>query len=439
VPVEFAGWMPVFERFGDCGRHPLFAHAATPPEGYRFVSSDPRQAPAGRWDRLRRACWKPLRAAGMMLHHAFQHGFWRWSRTLLDAGRFFWALVRKGYPLGDAARFVHSRHFGSQVMLPRSGLVFLTSVPFTYGQNPWAIEIEDSTTLFYPYLRNGETDSGDPRALSYFGMVKELLESPRCRAIVTHVRSTAESLPTLFQSETIAKKVFHIPLGVELPRRPVRQMRDETINLLFTNSWHQEAKSFYLRGGLDVLEAFAVLRERYPQLRLVLRSSLPDLPRRYMRMLLRGDVQVLGNFLSARQMDALQRRTHIYLLPSARVHIVSLLQAMAYGQAVIASDGWGFAEHVEHGRNGLVVPGRHGKTSWLDERGGLLREDYRPMFRPDPVIVEGLVESVSRLVEDSKLRRRLGKQARADVAARHSVAQWNERLKAVFDQVTHAR
>src|SRR5262245_30823554 len=249
-------------------------------------------------------------------------------------------------------------------------------------------------------------------------MVKELLESERCRAIVTHIRSTAESLPALFQSEKIAKKVFHIPLGVTLPRRPVRQGRDETINLLFTNSWHQEPKSFYLRGGLDVLEAFAVLRERYPQLRLVLRSSLPELPGRYMRLLLRGDVQVLGNFLRARQMDALQRRTHVYLLPSARVHIVSLLQAMSYGQALVVSDGWGFSEHVTHGRNGLVVAGRYGKTSWLDEEVGLLREDYRPMFRPDPAIVEGLVQSVSRLVEDGKLRRRLGRQARADVAAR---------------------
>jgi hypothetical protein len=112
---------------------------------------------------------------------------------------------------------------------------------------------------------------------------------------------------------------------------------------------------------------------------------------------------------------------------------------MSYGQAVVASDGWGFGEHVEHERNGLVVPGRYGKTSWLDERVGLLREDYRPMFRPDQAIVDGLVESVSRLVEDRVLRHRLGEQARADVEARHGVSQWNDRLKGVFDQVMHAR
>jgi glycosyltransferase involved in cell wall biosynthesis len=431
--------MPVFERFGDCGRHPLFAHAATPPQGYRFQESDPRHAPAGCVDRLRRALWKPLRPLGMMLRHAVQHGFGRWLVTFAHAAGLFGRLVRKGYPLGSAARFVHSRHFGSQIMLPRSGLVFLTSVPFTYGQNPWVIEIEDSTTLFYPYLRNGETDTGDPAALPYFGMVKELLESNRCRAIVTHVRSTAESLPALFRSEKIARKVFHIPLGVPLPRRAVRHGQDEMVNLLFTNSWHQEPRSFYLRGGLDVLEAFATLRRRYPQLRLVLRSSLPELPRRYARMILRGDVQVIGSFLPRRQMAYLQRRSHVHLLPSARIHIVSLLQAMSYGQAVVVSDGWGFAEHIEHERNGLVVPGRYGKTSWLDESAGMLREDYRPMFRPDPAVVEGLVESVSRLVEDRPLRRRLGRQARADVAARHGVAQWNERLKAVFDRVTNAR
>ena len=35
------------------------------------------------------------------------------------------------------------------------------------------------------------------------------------------------------------------------------------------------------------------------------------------------------------------RSVDIYLLPSARIHVVSILQAMSYGLAVVASDGWG--------------------------------------------------------------------------------------------------
>jgi hypothetical protein len=45
------------------------------------------------------------------------------------------------------------------------------------------------------------------------------------------------------------------------------------------------------------------------------------------------------------------------------------------------------------------------------------------------------VETVSRLVEDRALRKRLGGTARADVAERFHLRQWNEGLSRVFEQV----
>ncbi|HEV3260317.1 MAG TPA: hypothetical protein VG013_25910, partial [Gemmataceae bacterium] len=70
-------------------------------------------------------------------------------------------------------------------MLPRrAGLVFLTSVPYTYGQSPWVVEIEDATTLFCPFVYNGHTHDVDIHASPYFAPVKVLLESPSCRGII---------------------------------------------------------------------------------------------------------------------------------------------------------------------------------------------------------------------------------------------------------------
>jgi glycosyltransferase involved in cell wall biosynthesis len=173
-------------------------------------------------------------------------------------------------------------------------------------------------------------------------------------------------------------------------------------------------------------------------LRLTLRSGLPALDSHYHRIMEAGWVRVINRFLSAEEMDALMAESHIFLLPAARVHIVSLLQAMSYGLAVVASDGWGIEEYVTHEHNGLIVRGRYGKVSWADEQAGMLREDYEPMCTSDPELVEGLVEAVSRLVEDQQLRRRLGQTARADVESKHSLAQWNQGLKAALDQATSA-
>ena len=431
-PVEFLGWLPAFRRSGDCGTHPQFAHTNAPPEGYAFTRSATAGAPPQRLPlplRLAVALYLPL---AVFVRDCRRFGVLRCVATLIAFLRFALRFTRLTGRPAAALRFAHSRHFQSQVMAPRSRLAFLTSVPYTFGRNPWVIEIEDPTTLFHPFSHNGETWNADLRRSPYFPMVKAMLEADSCRGIVTHVRATAELLPTLFQSYAIARKITHAPLGVVLPQRRPKPDGD-TINLLFTNSWHGDPRGFFLRGGLDVLEAFDVLAARYPQLRLTIRSALPQLSERHHRILESNWVRVIARFTPRETLDKLQHESHVFLLPAARIHVVSVLQAMTHGQAVVVSDGWGMGEYVAHGETGLVVPGRYGKVSWADAEAGMLREDYRPMFEPDPTVVEGLVEAVSRLVEERSLRLRLGRQAREAVAERFNLSQWNAALKTAFD------
>jgi glycosyltransferase involved in cell wall biosynthesis len=64
----------------------------------------------------------------------------------------------------------------------------------------------------------------------------------------------------------------------------------------------------------------------------------------------------------------------------------------------------------------------------------MLREDYEPMAVADAAVVQGIVDAVSRLVEDRSLRARLGREARKDVETKYTVERWNQNLKNVFDQ-----
>jgi glycosyltransferase involved in cell wall biosynthesis len=454
VPVEFAGWLPVYEFSGNCGKHPQFSHTAEPPPGYRFTCSAPPRPRSNHWQR--RGEWllgevtRVVRLLGVMFRPIF--GLFRSApgvtlltrlRLLTALVRLFVSLVGNGAGLFAALRFLQSRHFHSQLLLAKTeGLVFLTSMPYTYGQKPWVIEIEDPTTLFYPLIENGNTAYLNLADSPYFRIVKALLESEQCKGIITHVKSTARMLPALFNSEAVNRKIHYTPLGVALPRRWQRHdepEETETINILFINSWCQIAENFYVRGGLDVLEAFAVLHERYPQVRLTLRTALPPLHDHFHRIIERGWVRVITRFLPSHEMDALLAGSHIFLLPAARIHVVSLLQAMSYGLAVVTSDGWGIEEYVTHERNGLIVKGRYGITSWVDEQAGMLREDYEPTYTADPGVVAGLVEAVSRLIEDRELRRRLGRTARLDVQNTYNLEQWNRGLKQALDAAVLGR
>ena len=443
IAVEFAGWLPCFTFFGDCGRHPQFSHTDVPPAGYRFVRSGPRadQAPTRRgWglgaaaQAVLLAAWLLVRPLCSVVRHAGRVGVVASLRTLASVVRLYRLLRRAGCGFWPAVQFLRTRHFASQVLVPpRAKLLFLTSVPFTYNQRPWVIEIEDPITLFFPFHQNGCTARTPIRRSPYLPVVKALLESDACRGIVTHMRSTAEALPKLFGSEIIAAKTACVPCGVALPPAGQDHADDGRLDLLFTCSWHQLPHSFFLRGGLDVLRAFETVHERYPHVRLTLRTRLPELKPRFRRILEKCWVRVIDRYLPNKDMDDLMRSSHVFLLPAARIHVVSVLRAMAYGQVVVASDGWGFREYVEHGRNGLIVPGRHGKTSWMDDTG-MLREDHDPMFTSSTSVAARLVEAISSLVEDHALRRRLGAQARRDAATRFSLERWNRGLKEALDR-----
>lgn len=419
IPIEHAGWLPVFAAVGEGDRHPAEEEVA--PDGYGYLRTGRYNADeiAGGRSWRRRA----VRAARL------------WSVTAA-ASRLLLRCWRGGASVGEALEFLRSRGFRSQLMLPRRrDLVFLPGAPLTYGQHPWIVEVDDVTSLFFPFVRSGHPADLDINRIRGYSAVKMLLESESCRNVITCSRSTAEAIPHLFDSETITGKTVHVPLAVPLPTRWQRHDESETVNLLFTGSPQGDAQDFYVRGGLDVLDAFSTASSHCPQLRLVLRTRLPqDLRARHREITSDPRITILDETVSAGEMDHLSRSSHVYLHPSARVHARCLLRAMSYGLVPVVSDGRGMSEYVEHDHNGLVLNGRDGKLACSDERPGPLREDRRPMHRSDPDTVRHLVAILAALVENRTLRRRLGSVARRHVERKFSLARRNRALKKIFDR-----
>jgi glycosyltransferase involved in cell wall biosynthesis len=140
----------------------------------------------------------------------------------------------------------------------------------------------------------------------------------------------------------------------------------------------------------------------------------------------------MDRFLPKNEWNSVWTSTDAYLLPAARIHVISILEAMSHGLPVIVSDGWGIEEYVTHAVNGLVVKGRYGRASWVDYETGVLKEDYSQLFQPDPGVVKGIIDFVSSLIEDPLLCTRLGEAARQTVEKHHTMATWNEGLGAVL-------
>lgn len=410
--------------YGSVGSHPQFNCLNQPPAGYEFIHDDPLSAAQS--SQFKRRAVKVSR----LIH------------LLGPAGSVAIRGVIRGAAIGELMRFYVTRGGArSQAAIPISTpLAFVRSFPFILGQVPWVIEIEDTTTLFRPYIFNGDTVSLDLTKNKWFPFIKALLQSDSCRGIICHVKSCANSVSRLFASKALSAKTFYVPLGMSATSPLSLQVKDEsdTVDILFTNSWNQAEQGFYARGGVDLLEAFAILRNKYPGLRLTLKTTLPrSLHRRYRDMIFDDwRIKVIESFVSDQQLERLMMAADIYVLPAARLHCVSILRAMAFSMALVVSDGWGINEYVRNEWNGLVVPGRYGQSSWIDESTGILREDYSSLRSKNQTCVDGLVDAISRLVEDRELRLRLARNGRSDLSTEYSMEKWNARLKRVLDVAT---
>jgi phosphatidylinositol alpha-mannosyltransferase len=96
----------------------------------------------------------------------------------------------------------------------------------------------------------------------------------------------------------------------------------------------------------------------------------------------------------------------IFVMPSLQEGFgIALVEAMAHGKAVIASNVGGMAATVDHGVNGLLVP---------------------------PADSRALAEAILLLVRDGGLRRRLGEQARRDYEERYAPSVVIEKLLDVY-------
>lgn len=193
-----------------------------------------------------------------------------------------------------------------------------------------------------------------------------------------------------FVSQYFAGDYRVIPNGVEVERfgtvrAPFRELRDGKLNILFVGRLEQ-------RKGLGVLlRAYVQLRQRVPDLRLIVVGE-GRMRRGYERFILENGIPdiVMAGHIGADELARYYQSADIFCAPNTGKESfgIVLLEAMAAGLPVVASDIPGFAQLIRSGRQGILVR------------------------RDDPY---SLTSALNLLVQDKDLRRRLGEEGRRNV------------------------
>lgn len=319
-------------------------------------------------------------------------------------------------------------------------LMFLPSYLFSLQQSPFVIEIESIWTLFYPYILQSDCKDAVVNSGRIFQLISYLLKRRECTCILTHMKLTENCLKKNFDKD-IADKVRYVSLGV--PKANVlcntyQKPYGEKIRLLFTCSWHQFG--FENRGGLELLTAFDSLCRKYGNLELTMKCSLPQNLHASFHGILdrhKDKIHVITGKLPDQEMDVLMQNTDIFVLPAMDMHIISILNTMAMGIPLVVGDALGVEEYVEDNVNGVIVRGRKGKSSWLDE-DGIERYDYDVGGAGDAEFAENLAARLEELISDNEFRYRITRNAYNDANEKYSVERMNRELKKVFDDCYQA-
>jgi len=150
-----------------------------------------------------------------------------------------------------------------------------------------------------------------------------------------------------------------IPNGVDVEHfspdvAPIEEFKDGKLNILFVSRLEK-------RKGLNyLLQAFRQVKEEIPECRLIVVGPGTRLRRRYERYVARTGLKdvVFTGLVSYDDLPRYYQTADVFCAPAigSESFGIILLEAMALGKPIVASNIEGYASVISHGVDGLLVP-----------------------------------------------------------------------------------
>ena len=268
--------------------------------------------------------------------------------------------------------------------------------------------------------------------------IANLLTQDNCRKIVFWSQAGRDTLQTYagIEDEALLKKTTVVyPAVRRAPDQSVRFHEADDIRLLFTGD-------FFRKGGVNVVDAFERAQQRYPAIRLIVccdetidfRTPNAALRSTYLDKLTRNPgIEMLGRIRRDDLVNIILPRTDVYLLPTyAETFGMSVLEAMAFGIPVIATNHFAIPEMLEHDVSGLLID-----TSGFDTERlfrGYVVDQIPDDFRQQ--VTDQLFAYLCRLIESVEERRRFGLAGLHVARTRFSFETRNRKMLDVYKRAT---
>jgi glycosyltransferase involved in cell wall biosynthesis len=284
------------------------------------------------------------------------------------------------------------------------------------NDKPWVMDIEhvlsfvghNQNTLNSNYCRN---------------LIQKFLLNGNCKKIMPHSNAAKKSITSVFPQKRIFEKLETVYPAIK-PERGKRTKGDN-LTLLFVGL------HFYDKGGKEVVDAFNKLKQKY-DINLIVKSNVD---RKFINE--NKDITFITEIIPRRKLLDLYASSDIFVFPTyIDTFGMVLMDAMANSLPIVATDVFSTPEIVENGKNGFLV---HSDLSVWDKDG--LNKWYKnysefkmKLLQPKKQLVGRIVDKTSVLIENSSLRRKMGKHGNDLVReGKFSIDLRNRKLKNIYE------
>lgn len=294
-----------------------------------------------------------------------------------------------------------------------------------FQKKPWIIDCENGD-VFTSFNREAMKNP------IVRWIITNALKSKKCKKILPQSNAAKEDFKRALGQknyEKIKGKVEVLYLAMKSYKKEKIKRKDKKVVLSYVG-W-----GFYGKGGHNLIEAYKILTKKYKNLELKFKG---DIPEEYLKKVknLSGFKHIEKYFQRDKLFEEMYLSADIFVLPTNKDHYgVVFLEAMSAGLPLVGTKSFTVPELIEDGKNGFLVDTDY-SWEYYEKRSERSRLKEHLWHKPHEKTIKHLVEKLSILIENKKLREKMGKESKRIIEVGHlSIKERNKKLRRIYEDI----
>ncbi len=290
------------------------------------------------------------------------------------------------------------------------------------NNSPWVVDVE----VLWQFYLGAEINRISTKR------IKKLLMRKNCKKIIAWTEHSKKEIENAFPE--VKNKIEVVYPAV--PAQKFKKIKDKKIRLFFVG------RSFYEKGGLDVLRIFDYLTKKYNNVECTIVSEIPFSERK--RYSHNNKIKFLG-LMPKEELNKIYAKTDIFVYPGySDTFGFAILESMSWGIPVVSVKGGSKEELIKNGKTGFVV--EPPKKPYIGYNK--VKNDYSAQhphykdwtgdeieFTEKPDVIKNIIDKTSILIENRSLLKKMSSNCLNEIKnEKFSIQKRNKNLQKIYKE-----